>query len=337
MAKAKSGLKRAPAKRRPRKAKPGTRGLAPAESRLESLSGVAEEAARRVESVGGQLIGSYQDPLGRQPVLVAILPIDSVEPTPFQRDLSEAHHRRLADVLDRTGMFLDPIIAVTAPEEGSRGEKSAAKAGFWTPNGMHRLMAMRRLGARSITALVVPKREIAWQILALNTEKAHNLREKSLEVIRIYRGLIEEDAKRPETQFAYYLEEASFVTMGICYERNGKFAGGAYNPVVRRLERFSEDSLSKAIKVHERHADMLTDLDERVAAVIAKLKARGFVSPYLRAFVIARINPLRWMQGEPPPLEEVLKTMRERAGKFNTEKVKQEDLASVGGAPDEPD
>jgi hypothetical protein len=29
--------------------------------------------------------------------------------------------------------------------------------------------------------------------------------------------------------------------------------------------------------------------------------------------------------------------MRERAGKFNTEKVKQEDLASVGGAPDEPD
>jgi len=335
MAKAKSGLKRAPAKRRPRKAKAGTRGLTPAESRLENLSGAAEEAARRVESVGGQLLGSYQDPLGREPVLVAILPVESVEPTPFQRDLSQAHHRRLADVLDRTGMFLDPIIAVTAPEEGARGEKSAAKAGFWTPNGMHRLMAMRRLGARSITALVVPKREIAWQILALNTEKAHNLREKSLEVVRIYRGLIDEDAKRPETQFAYYLEEASFVTMGMCYERNGKFAGGAYNPVVRRLEKFSDQPLSRAVKDHEKHADMLMDLDERVAAVIGKLKARGFVSPYLRAFVIARINPLRWMQGEPPPLEDVLKTMRERAGKFNTDKVKQEDLASVGGAPDE--
>jgi ParB family chromosome partitioning protein len=214
-----------------------------------------------VESVGGQLVGSYRDPLGREPVLVAILPIESVEPTPFQRDLSQAHHRRLADVLDRTGMFLDPIIAVTAPEKG-----------FWTPNGMHRLMAMRRLGARAITALVVPKREIAWQILALNTEKAHNLREKSLEVIRIYRGLIDEDPKRPETQFAYYLEEASFVTMGMCYERNGKFAGGACSPVVRRRT-FSEDSLAKAVKVHERHADMLTDLDERVAAVIAKLKA----------------------------------------------------------------
>jgi len=44
---------------------------------------------------------------------------------------------------------------------------------------------MRRLGAKSITALVVTDREVAWQILALNTEKAHNLKERSLEVIRI--------------------------------------------------------------------------------------------------------------------------------------------------------
>src|SRR5947209_18045189 len=100
-AEAKSGMRRAPAKRRPRKAKPGTRGLMPAESRLESLSGIAKEVAERVDSVGGQLLGSYSDPLGKQPVLVAILPIDSVEPTPFQRDLSQAHHRKLADEIGR--------------------------------------------------------------------------------------------------------------------------------------------------------------------------------------------------------------------------------------------
>ena len=323
---ARKGIKRAPAKRRPRKAKPGTRGLSAPEARLDRVPDAAREAASRVEESGGHLLGAYSDPLGRQPVLVAILPIESIEPTPFQRDLSQAHHRKLADVLDRTGMFLDPVIAVTAPDKG-----------FWTPNGMHRLEAMRRLGAKAITALVVPKREIAWQILALNTEKAHNLREKSLEVIRIYRGLIEEDPKRPESQFAFYLEEASLVTMGMCYERNGKFAGGAYNPIARRLERFSDEPLSSSLKRHARHADLLMDLDERVGAVVAKLKARGFVSPYLRAFVVARINPLRWMQGEPPPLEEVLKAMRERAAKFNSDKVKQEDLASTGGAPDETD
>jgi ParB family chromosome partitioning protein len=326
--KRKSGLKRATAKRRPRKAKPGTRGLSPGECRLGSLSGDAEEVRGRIEREGGLVLGAYSDPLGKNPLILAILPIERIEPTPFQRDLSQAHHRKLADVLDRTGMFLDPVIAVTAPEKG-----------FWTPNGRHRLEAMRRLGARAITALVVPKREIAWQILALNTEKAHNLREKSLEVIRITRGLLAnaEDAKRAESEFAFYLEEASLVTLGVCYEKNGKFAGGAYNPIVRRLEKFSEEPLSKAIKSHEQHAGMLMDLDARVAEVIAKLKARGFVSPYLRAFVVARINPLRWIQGEPPPLEEVLKTMRERAAKFNTERIKQEDLANVGGAPDEPE
>jgi ParB family chromosome partitioning protein len=318
--------KRAPAKRRPRKAKAGTRGLTPPETRLGELSGNAREAAERVESVGGHLLGSYNDPLGKQPVLVAILPIDSVEPTPFQRDLSQVHHRKLADVLDRTGMFLDPIIAVTAPEKG-----------FWTPNGMHRLMAMRRLGARAITALVVPKREIAWQILALNTEKAHNLREKALEVIRIYRGLLDEDGARAESGFSFYLEEASLVTLGICYERNGKFAGGAYNPVVRRLETFSEDPISKAIKRHEKTAELLMDLDARVSEAVKKLKEKGFVSPYLRTFVVARINPLRWIQGEPPPLEEVLKTMRDRAARFNVEKIKQSDLANMGGAPDDSD
>jgi ParB family transcriptional regulator, chromosome partitioning protein len=321
---AKSGMKRAPAKRTPRKAKAGTRGLLPAESRLDSLPDEAREVRERIEAEGGLVVGAYNDPLGKNALLLAVLPIGRIEPTPFQRDLSQAHHRKLADVLHRTGMFLDPVIAVTAPKEG-----------FWTPNGRHRLEAMRRLGARSITALVVPKRDVAWQILALNTEKAHNLRERSLEVIRIYRGLMDEDAKRPESAFAYYLEEAAFVTLGVCYERNGKFAGGAYNPVVRRLEKFSDEPLSKAIREHERHADMLIDLDARVAEVIAKLKARGFVSPYLRAFVVGRINPLRWIQGEPPPLEEVLKTMRDRAAKFNTERIKQEDLASAGGAPDD--
>jgi ParB family chromosome partitioning protein len=326
--KRKSGLKRAPAKRRPRKAKPGTRGLLPAECRLDSLPADAEEVRARIAREGGLVLGAYSDPLGKSPLIFAILPIDGIEPTPFQRDLSQTHHRKLADVLDRTGMFLDPVIAVTAPKEG-----------FWTPNGRHRLEAMRRLGARAITALVVPKREIAWQILALNTEKAHNLREKSLEVIRITRGLLgnAEDAKRAEREFAHYLEEASLVTLGVCYEQNGKFAGGAYNPIVRRLERFSDEPLSRAIKDHERRAEMLIDLDARVAEVIAKLKARGFISPYLRAFVVARINPLRWIQGEPPPLEEVLKTMRERAAKFNTERIKQEDLATVGGAPDTED
>ena len=319
-----TGRKRAPAKRAPKKAAARSRGIEPQACRLDATESEIAALTRRIESEGGAVLGTYREPLGGNPIVFASLPIEKVEPTPFQRDLSEAHHKKLAGVLDKTGLFLDPVIAITAPKEG-----------FWTPNGRHRLAAMRRLGAKAITALVVPKREIAWQILALNTEKAHNLRERSLEVIRIYKGLLEEDGARPETDFAYYLEEAALVTLGMCYEKKGNFAGGAYAPILRRLETFSGDSLRKALHAHEKHAEDVFKLDELVSNAVAKLKARGLMSPYLRAFVVARINPLRWIQGDPPPLEEVLKTMRERAAKFNVDKIKQEDLAGAGGVPDD--
>ena len=323
--KRKSGLKRAAPKKRARKAAAGSRGLNPQDCFVDDAE-FEKETRKRVEQEGGQVLAAYRDPLGRNALLLAILPLDKVEPTPFQRDVSDMHHKRLADVIDKTGLFLDPIIAITAPKQG-----------FWTPNGGHRLAAMRRLGAKSLTALVVPRREIAWQILALNTEKAHNLKEKSLEVIRIYRGLLEEDSSRPEKGFAFYLEEASFVTLGLCYEKVPRFSGGAYNSIVRRLSEFSSSSISTAFKTHQKFSEQLLDLDAKVAEAVAKLKAKGFISPYLKAFVVARINPLRWIQGEPPPLEEVLKTMRERAAKFNADKVKQEDLASSGGVQDDAD
>ena len=234
------------------------------------------------------------------------------------------HHRRLADVIDRTGFFLDPVIAVTAPDEG-----------FWTPNGRHRLDAMRRLGAKAITALVVPKRELAWQILALNTEKAHNLKDKSLEVIRIFRNLMEETPGKTEKDFSYYLEEPSFVTMGLCYEKNPRFSGGVYNSFVRQADRVLGRVAAESPQVSTRKSPtMILELDEKVAEVVKKLKAKGFVSPYLKTFVVARSNPLRFMK-EPPELEDLIKTIRGKVDRFNVDKIKQSDIVASGGAPDD--
>jgi ParB family chromosome partitioning protein len=321
------GAKRAPAKRRTaRKAKAQSTGLEPRQSLLDMSS--QQPLVDRIQAEGGVVVGAYNDPYGGHPLLLAVVPIDRVEPTPFQRDLSDVHHKRLADVVAKIGRFLDPIVAITAPNSG-----------FWTPNGRHRLEAMRRLGARAITALVVPNREVAWQILALNTEKAHNLKERSLEVIRIFRDLLaqdEEAGSRPEASFAFYLEDPALVTLGICYERQPRFAGGAYHPVLRRTEHFSDEPLAEALRAHEKLSGLVLELDEKVVAAVARLKERGLTSPYLRSFVVSRINPLRWIQGELPPAEKVLTQMRERAGKFNAERVKQEDLARMGGGvPDE--
>jgi ParB family chromosome partitioning protein len=312
-------LKRLPPKKRPRQAPANSRGAAASETLLPELAGDALAAKAAIERSGGVVTGQYRDPLGGHPLLFATLPIDQIEPTPFQRDVSDAHHKRLADVIHRTGIFLDPVIAITAPT-----------GGFWTPNGGHRLAAMRRLGAKAITALVVPRRDVAWQILALNTEKAHNLRDKSLEVIRIFRHLLAESPDKPERDFGYYFEEAAFITIGLCYERNPRFSGGVYHSFVRRLSEFSGQALAKSLSSHERRATMLLELDEKVAAVVTKLKEKGLVSPYLKAFVVARSNPLRFLK-EPPDLEDLLHTIRGRIERFNVEKIRQQDITAAGG------
>lgn len=339
MAAKKRAASRAPKRRTPRKQKAESAGLDPLSCRIDEGDAALAPVEKIIEAEGGLVVGRYKEPLGGHPLVMAILPITKIEPTPFQRDLSETHHKRLAEVIQKTGRFLDPVIAITAPKhavsKAKKGDGDGEPA-FWTPNGRHRLEAMRRLGAKSISVLVVPTREVAWQILALNTEKAHNLKERSLEVIRIYRGLLEEDDSLAESGFSFYLEDPALVTLGVCYEKNARFAGGAYHPVLRRVEAFSEEPIADAIHDHEKLATLTLEVEEKVAAAIAKLRERGLVSPYLRSFVVARINPLRWIQGDLPPAEKVLTTMRDRAAKFNAEKVKQDDLARMGGGvPDE--
>src|SRR6476469_2201818 len=150
-------------------------GLSPAETRTGT--GGADALTPLVERDGGVVLGTYRDPFGGKPMLIASLPIDKVEPTPFQRDPSDPHVKRLMTVIETLDRFLDPIIVVRRDDL------------YWTPNGNHRLQAMKRLGAKAVVALLIPEAEVAYQILALNTEKAHNLREKSLETIRMLRAL----------------------------------------------------------------------------------------------------------------------------------------------------
>ena len=327
----KAAAAKAPARRKtPRKKKAESAGLDPQGCLIDTPDASLAKLEQKIAEEGGAVVGHYKDPLGGHAMVLAVLPITKVEPTPFQRDLCDAHHKRLADVIEKTGRYLDPVIAITAPEK---------VGGFWTPNGRHRLAAMQRLGAKSITALVVPTREVAWQILALNTEKAHNLKERSLEVIRIYRGLLDEDddARRggllvlprgPGARDARRLlrEEPAL------RRRRVPPGPATRGEVQRRADR------ARPSRAHEKLAELTLEVEEKVAAAVAKLREKGLMSPYLRSFVVARINPLRWIQGELPSAEKVLTTMRDRAAKFNAEKVRQEDLARMGGGvPDDAD
>jgi ParB family transcriptional regulator, chromosome partitioning protein len=289
---------------------------------VATLEGELATLADAVRADGGAVIGGYREPLGGHSLLFVSLPVDKVAPTPFQRDVSDAHVRKLTLAMDKTRRFLDPIIAV---REGDR---------YLTPNGNHRLTALRELGAKAIVALLVPERAVAYQILALNIEKAHNLRERALEVVRMYRDLAG-FSKQKETEYQLEFEEPALVTLGFAYEARPRLSGGAYNPVLRKVDSWVDAPLADAAKERERRAGLVLALDDAVSAAVERLKAQGLTSPYLKTFVVARVNPLRFVKGEPPPLDELLATMTKRAAGMDPGKIRAEDLARSGGAPEE--
>ena len=277
----------------------------------------------RIAADDGSVIGTYREPFGGTPAVFAALPIDRVEPTPYQRDPSQPHVKRLMGVIETLGRFLDPIIAVPHND------------GYLTPNGNHRLQALRKLGARTVVALVVPDPAIAFKILALNTEKAHNLKEKSLETIRMLRALAEEQRERTERDFAFEFEQPAFLTLGAAYEDRPRLSGGAYQSVLRRIDEFVDDKLPRALKERVRRGELILALDDQVGSIVDKLKKRGFTSPYLRPFVIARINPIRFSTASEFDFDDVLGRMQKNAAKFNVDKIRQEDVVRAGGGPAE--
>jgi ParB family chromosome partitioning protein len=308
------------------------RGLAATEVALSLDEPQVLELAAQISAAGGAALGAYRDPLGGRPLVVASLPLTAVQPTPFQRDLSPTHTKRLAAKIDEAGAFLDPLIVV-------RG----ADGGLWTPNGRHRLAAAKVLGLRQITALVSPDESLAYRILALNTEKAHNLKDKSLEVIRMARSLAKASSTEREAKYAAEFEAPELLTLGIVYERNPRFAGGAYSPFLKKLDRFADRPLATTLRDREAAAARLVEIDAQVKRLIAKLQAQGLKSPYLRNYVVARINPVRFHKAKkgdtkpPMTVAQGLLRMAAAARGFDTKKVSSADLAWVAAGAESTD
>ena len=306
-----------------------SRGLDAAQVAVALEDPAVAELAQLVRAAGGAPLGAYREPLGGRPLLLASLPFAAVQPTPFQRDLSPTHAKRLAAAIEATAAFLDPLIVV-------RGEDGR----LWTPNGRHRLAAAKVLGLKQITALISGDESLAYRILALNTEKAHNLKDRSLEVIRMARNLARRRGREREEQFRAEFEAAELLTLGIVYDKAPRFAGGAYSAFLKKVDRFSDRTLVASLRQREDYAARLLEIDGRVKSVIATLQERGFKSPYLRNYVVARINPVRFHKlkkgdSKPPmPIAQALTRMAAAARNFNFGSVSNSDLAwvAVGAA-----
>jgi ParB family chromosome partitioning protein len=326
----KTAAKRTTRKTTKRRGPAEPRGPQPAESAIEMGDRAVADLAEQVRRAEGAVLAAFKDPYAGTPLVLASLPLKAVEPTPFQRDLSRAHADKLVKAIGAAGLFLDPVIAVPGGER------------FWSPNGRHRLAAAKQLGQRAVTALIVADEAIAYRILALNTEKAHNLRDKSLEVIRMARALAKEQPRATEQEQAASFEEPYFLTLGVAYETRGRFSGSSYTSMLRRVDRFLDVTLPKALRQREQWAQRIMDIDDRVAQHVKTLQEMGFKSPYLKQLVVARVNPVRWIplkRGEtkpPMPIAEALTRMTASVRKFEPKSVRAQDLALVAAvAPSE--
>jgi ParB family transcriptional regulator, chromosome partitioning protein len=197
---------------------------------------------------------------------------------------------------------------------------------YWTPNGNHRRAVLAKLKSKLIPAILVPEPEVAYQILALNTEKAHNLKEKSLEVIRMYRGLVTEEPQAGEEDYAFQFESAHFITLGLLYEQNKRFAGGAFAPILRRVDKFLKGRFPKTLEEREERAALVREADEALAGAVAKVKKRGINHPYVKNFILARTTPLTRQRKTLPGFEQTFKKLVENIEGFDVSKVRYEDI-----------
>ena len=329
-----TGTRRAGGARRRGKLAPREtlRGPAAADIPLALESAAIAPLAAHVRAAGGVPIGAYREPLSGHALLVATLPLAVLQPTTFQRDLSPTHTARLAERMGEVGRFLDPLIVVRGADER-----------FSTPNGRHRLAAAKVLGMRQITVLICPDPQLAYRILALNTEKAHNLRDRSLEAIRMAHSLALQPGSASEQRWAAQLEAPELLTLGLLYESSGRFAGGAYHAFLRKVDRFSARPLAASLRERQGFAARLLTIDTEVKRIVAGLQSRGFRSPYLRNYVVARINPVRFIKpgksthAAVMPMAQALTRMSAAARAFKLDSVSHRDLAwvAVGAAAEE--
>jgi ParB family chromosome partitioning protein len=282
---------------------------------LEAAPKAVRERAEQVESDGGRVLAAYQDPVGDHWQIFCLLPLEKVQPTPYQRDISPTHVKKLQDAIKKIGRFVDPVVVVS-PGPGI----------YWTPNGHHRRKVLEKLKAEWCPAIFILEPEVAFQILALNTEKAHNLKEKSLEVVRMYRQLSQDEPRKGEEDFTFQFEAAHLITLGMLYEQNKRFAGGAFAPLLKRVDTFLDGTFARTAKERAERAETVRETDAALADVVARIHKRGIRHPFVKNYVLARTTPLSRARKTMPSFDQALKKLKANIEAFDVVGVKYTDI-----------
>ena len=246
---------------------------------------------------GEQIITRYEEPISSKKLVFTILNIDDIQIHDYERTISEEHLKKLMAAISKTGVYIDPITVF----KDNRGK-------YFVLNGQHRLLAMKRLGYEQIPCIIFDDPEIAKNIIALNTEKAPDIRDMAKESKSIYMEYLENYPQEPETIAGKYIE-AYYVTCGFAYEKMEKFGGSVLETLMRKVDLFTEHPLKQAVKIRQKRADKLIQIYNKIIEVEQELKEKDIWHPFIRKEIFSHINPYKRLRVIPDDFDQVIEKL----------------------------
>lgn len=210
------------------------------------------------------------------------IPTDKLEIVPYQRKPSKAHISNLSRSISKFG-FVVPLVVAKKDENT-----------YIVLDGQHRYLASLELGITKIPCIVVPS-ELTTLMLTLNVEKQPTIKEKAYVSLRVYQALLEESPEKMETDpdILESVEEIYFVTLGLVYDRKDRFAGSAYESIMKKADFALDIPLEDGWKERGRRADVIYEIDSIVTDIVAQLKDMGRWHPFIYKEVVSYVNPIK--------------------------------------------
>jgi len=222
-----------------------------------------------------------KDPVKRQPLTITVARKGDLEVIGHQRKPRPAHLKALTTSIERLG-FLTVLVAV------ERDGK------YVIIDGQHRFQAGVELGMKEFPVVVVPEK-VARRMMSLNVEQSLNIRERSTIALAIYREMLDETPRRAEDhgEVTDTIETPHLLTLGLSYERNGRLAGSAFEPILKKCDGFLDQPLEGAYAARQGRAEKVLAAAKAVKAVEDALKASGAWHSMARYQIISYANPTK--------------------------------------------
>jgi len=224
---------------------------------------------------------ALKDAVKRQALTITVVKTGDLEVIGHQRKARPAHLKALTTSIERLG-FLTVLIAVE--REGK----------YVIIDGQHRFQAGVELGMKEFPVVVVPEK-VARRMMSLNVEQSLNIRERATIALAIYREMLDETPNRSEDhgEVVDTIEVPHLLTLGLAYERNGRLAGSAFEPILKKCDGFVDQPLKDAYETRQARAEQLLEAAKKVKAVEDALKAANAWHSMARYQIISSANPTK--------------------------------------------